>query len=74
MFSCKSVLCVHYFYITGLEFIPAEKRAVIGTARYAIVLTVGGAYMPWLIKYVEDWKIFHHILFSQVAKVYYHLR
>ena len=29
----------------------------------AIGMGFTGASIPWLLKYLEDWKLFHHIIF-----------
>ena len=52
-------------YFSALEYVSIDKRAWIGNIGMAIGLPLGGFYLPWLIKYVQDWKIFHHIVMCQ---------
>lgn len=54
------------FFLLTLENVSIEKRSFIGNISLAIALTVGGVYQPWLLKYLQDWKIWHHALFVQV--------
>ncbi|XP_059092270.1 organic cation transporter 1-like [Tigriopus californicus] len=54
------------FFLLTLENVSIEKRSFIGNISLAVALTVGGVYQPWLLKYLQDWKIWHHALFIQV--------
>lgn len=53
-----------------LEYVSLEKRAVIGNLSLAIAMSFGGAYQPWILKVVQDWKILHHILFGQTIIIF----
>ncbi len=41
----------------------------MGNLSLAIAMSAGGIIQPWILKAVKDWKIFHHILFSQTALI-----
>ena len=54
----------------ALEYVSIEKRAIIGNLSLAISMSIGGAYQPWILKAVYDWKIYHHILFGQTVIIF----
>ncbi len=54
------------FYLLALEYVSVERRSFIGNFAMAIGFTAGGVYQPWLIRWLGDWKWFHHALFAQV--------
>ena len=64
----------HLYFILvtflALEYVSLEKRAVIGNLSLAIAMSFGGAYQPWILKVVQDWKILHHILFGQTIIIF----
>jgi hypothetical protein len=55
---------------SALEYVCIDKRTLIGNLSLAVGFTVGGTYMPWLLQWLGDWKILHHILFAQTAIVF----
>ena len=55
---------------TALEFVSIEKRSMIGTLSFAIGFTFGGSYIAWLIKYLGEWKLLHHILYAQMGIIF----
>ncbi len=54
------------FYLLALEYVSVERRSFIGNFAMAIGFTAGGVYQPWLVRWLGDWKWFHHALFAQV--------
>ncbi len=36
----------------------------------AVAITIGGCYQPWLIRWLGDWKTFHHALYAQTLVVF----
>ena len=56
-----------HLYPSALEYVSVDKRSLIGNLSLAIGFTLGGLYQAFLIRYVGDWKIFHHIIFAQVG-------
>lgn len=52
-----------------LEFVPARYRSIVGTFGFGIGFTLGGTYIPWLLKYIGKWKPWHHALFLQVTAI-----
>jgi len=57
-------------YMLTLEYVCKERRALVGNLSLAIAMSLGGCIQPWILKAVEDWKIFHHILFCQTALIF----
>jgi len=57
-------------YMLTLEYVSKEKRSLVGNLSLAIAMSLGGCIQPWILKAVEDWKIFHHILFCQTALIF----
>ena len=55
--------------IAELEYVSVSKRSLVANLSLAISLTVGCSYQPWLLKYLGDWKIWHHILYAQTIVV-----
>ena len=53
-----------------MEYVCKEKRALVGNLSLAIAMSLGGCIQPWILKAVEDWRIFHHILFCQTALIF----
>lgn len=58
-------LIIYIFFNIALEYVPIDKRSMVGNLSLAIGLPLGGCLQPWILKATQDWKIFHHILFSQ---------
>ena len=48
---------------SAIENTPLEKRYMVAVAR-AVGLSVAGCSLPWLLKYLGDWKMFHQIIFA----------
>jgi len=36
---------------------------------FSQAMTVGGCYQPWLIRWLQNWKPFHHVLYLQTVVV-----
>ena len=47
---------------SAIEYTPTEKRYLTAVAR-AIGMGVAGSSLPWVLKLLEDWKMFHHVIF-----------
>ena len=49
-------------WFSAIEYTPTEKRYLTAVAR-AIGMGVAGSLLPWVLKFLEDWKMFHHVIF-----------
>ena len=49
-------------FVSAIEYTPTEKRYLTAVAR-AIGMGVAGSLLPWVLNYLGDWKLFHHIIF-----------
>merc|ERR1712018_897773 len=49
--------------VLDLEYIPSTKRSLAPVTR-ALGMSLSGAIMPWLLKFLDDWKIFHQIIYA----------
>ena len=54
---------------SAIEYVPTRHRSFIGNVGFAIGFTMAGTYLAWLIKYLEDWKLFHYVVYSQAVVV-----
>ena len=54
-----------FLHNSALEYVAPDKRSLIGNLGMAVGFTLGGLYQAYLIKYLEEWETFHHILFFQ---------
>ena len=54
-----------------MEYLDTSKRSLVGNLSLALCLTLSGAYQPWVIKYLGDWKTFNWIMFSQIGLVFF---
>lgn len=45
-----------------MEYTPTDKRYLTAITR-AVGKGVSGALLPWLLKYLEDWRMFHHVIY-----------
>eukprot|EP00094_Tigriopus_californicus_P000701 TCALIF_00679-PA protein Name:"Similar to Slc22a21 Solute carrier family 22 member 21 (Mus musculus)" AED:0.35 eAED:0.35 QI:0/0.87/0.55/0.88/0.87/0.77/9/0/461 len=55
------------FYVLAMECVSCDKRALIGNLALAVGMTVAGCYEPWVLYYLQDWKILNLILYAQVT-------
>ena len=44
-----------------------DKRSVIGNLSFGVGFMLGGLYQAYLVRWIGDWKPFHHALFAQFA-------
>ena len=58
------------FLISALEYVSKEKRSLVGNLSLAISMSLGGVIQPWILRAVNDWRMFHHILFCQTAIIF----
>ena len=58
------------FIFSAIEYVPTDKRSIIGNLGYAIGFTLGGSYMVWLLKWIADWKTFYFVIFIQVSAIF----
>ena len=49
-------------FFSAIEYTPTEKRYLTAVAR-AIGMGASGSLVPWVLKYLDDWKLFQHIIF-----------
>ena len=52
--------CFHI--LSAIEYTPTEKRYLTAVAR-AIGMGVSGSLLPWVLKYLDDWKLFQNVIF-----------
>ena len=45
-----------------MEYTPTEKRYLTAVTR-AVGMGVAGTLVPWVLKYIGDWKLFHQVIF-----------
>ena len=57
-------------FFSALEYVSVERRSIIGNAGLAIGYTIGGTAMPYILRAIGDWRIFHQVLFAQGAIVF----
>jgi len=57
-------------YMLALEYVSKEKRSLVGNLSLAISMSLGGVIQPWILRAVNDWRMFHHILFCQTAIIF----
>lgn len=67
--TCKLIPVPLDSYLAELEYVSISKRSLVGNLSLAISLTIGCSYQPWLLMYLGDWKIWHHILYAQTIVV-----
>ena len=52
-----------------MEYVSVSKRSIIGNVSMAIGLSIGGCMEVWMLKFIQDWKVLHQILFAQGAVI-----
>ncbi len=58
------------FFLEAIEYVPANKRSVIGNFGFAVGFTAAGMILPWIILWVGDWKIFHLVIYLQMSVIF----
>ena len=54
-------------FMMGLEYTEVARRTIVGNVSLAVGMTIGGTYMAYLLRYLQNWRIFNAILYGQVG-------
>ena len=53
----------------AIEYVPMNRRAIIGNLALAVGFTFAGIYEPWLLRWLGDWKTLQYVVYGQVLVV-----
>ncbi len=59
----------HWVPLSAIEYVPLNRRAIIGNLSLAVGFTLAGVYEPWLLKWLQDWKLLQYVVYAQVVIV-----